>query len=54
MDVTGLILLFFLGLMTAYLLRYVAARLRWPVPGYKGIIIVFVIAMLAIWGQSLD
>ncbi|HEX2313949.1 MAG TPA: hypothetical protein VHJ17_09455 [Thermomonospora sp.] len=51
---TGFVLLLFLAVLCAYLLRFVAGRLRWSVPGYSGIIIVFVIAMLAIWGQSLD
>ncbi|REE96355.1 hypothetical protein [Thermomonospora umbrina] len=51
---SGLILVFFLALLCAYLMRFVAGRLRWSVPGYSGVIIVFVIAVLAVWGQSLD
>jgi hypothetical protein len=51
---TGMILLVFLALMCAYILRFVAGRLRWSVPGYSGIIIVFMIVVLAVWGQSLD
>ncbi|SEG92306.1 hypothetical protein SAMN04489712_13311 [Thermomonospora echinospora] len=51
---TGMILLIFLALMCAYILRYIAGRLRWSVPAYGGIIIVFMIVVLAVWGQSLD
>ncbi|ACY96430.1 MULTISPECIES: hypothetical protein [Thermomonospora] len=50
---TGFILLFFIAVLCAYLVRFVAARLRWSVPSYSGVIIVVMIAVLAVWGRSL-
>ncbi|MFC0864671.1 hypothetical protein ACFHYQ_20475 [Sphaerimonospora cavernae] len=47
----GLILLVFLAFLFAWLLNRVRRFFRLGTMGYAGVMIVFVIAMLAIWGQ---
>jgi hypothetical protein len=49
----GLILLVFLALLFAWVLNRVRRAFRLGPVGYAGVMIVFVIAMLLIWGQTL-
>ncbi|MGW0807516.1 hypothetical protein [Nonomuraea sp. NPDC002799] len=49
----GLILLVFLALLFAWLLNRVRRALRLGPVGYAGVMIVFVIAMLLVWGQTM-
>ncbi|MFI6476421.1 hypothetical protein ACIBH1_00730 [Nonomuraea sp. NPDC050663] len=49
----GLILLVFLALLFAIGLNWVRKKLRLGPVGYAGVMIVFIIAMLLIWGQTL-
>ncbi|MEV2266526.1 hypothetical protein [Nonomuraea africana] len=49
----GLILLVFLALLFAWALNRVRRALRLGPVGYVGVVVVFVIVMLAIWGQTL-
>ena len=48
----GLILLVFLAILAAWLLNRVRRAFRLGPVGWTGVIVVFVIAMLAIWGQT--
>ncbi|MEV0826296.1 hypothetical protein [Nonomuraea rubra] len=48
----GLILLFFLALLFAWLLNRVRRAIRLGPVGYAGVMIVFVIVMLLLWGQT--
>ncbi|GIH25474.1 hypothetical protein Aph01nite_37840 [Acrocarpospora phusangensis] len=52
MDTTGLILLIFLAFLFAWLLNKVRRFFRLGNVAYAGVMIVFVIAMLLIWGQT--
>ncbi|WP_433419863.1 hypothetical protein ACQP1V_06540 [Microtetraspora malaysiensis] len=49
----GLILLVFLAFLFAWLLNKVRRFFRLGAVGYTGVMIVFVIAMLLIWGQHM-
>jgi hypothetical protein len=48
----GLILLVFLALLVAWGLNRVRRVFRMGPVGYAGVMIVFVIAMLLVWGQT--
>ncbi|MGW3351667.1 hypothetical protein ACWDA3_50935 [Nonomuraea rubra] len=48
----GLILLIFLALLFAWLLNRVRRAIRLGPVGYAGVVIVFVIVMLLLWGQT--
>lgn len=48
----GLILLVFLALLFAWLLNKVRRFFRLSPVAYGGVMIVFVVAMLLIWGQQ--
>ncbi|GAA2827711.1 hypothetical protein [Nonomuraea rubra] len=48
----GLILLVFLALLFAWLLNRVRRAIRLGPIGYAGVVIVFVIVMLLLWGQT--
>ncbi|WP_440099795.1 hypothetical protein [Streptosporangium sp. H16] len=50
---SGLILLIFLAFLFAWGLNRVRRALRFGPVAYLGVMIVFVIAMLAIWGQTI-
>jgi urea transporter len=50
---SGLILLVFLALLFAWSLNRVRRRFRMGPVGYAGVMIVFVIAMLLVWGQTM-
>jgi hypothetical protein len=49
---SGLILLVFLALLFAWGLNKVRRALRLGPVGYAGVMIVFVIVMLLLWGQT--
>jgi hypothetical protein len=49
----GLILLVFLAILAAWLLNRVRRFFRLGPVGWIGVIVVFVLAMLLIWGQTL-
>ncbi len=49
---TGLILLVFLALLFAWLLNKVRRFFRLSPVAYGGVMVVFVVAMLLIWGQQ--
>lgn len=49
----GLILLVFLALLFAWGLNRVRKALRLGSTGYAGVMIVFVLVMLLVWGQTL-
>jgi hypothetical protein len=49
---SGLILLIFLALLVAWLLNRVRRFFRLSTVGYAGIMIVFVLVMLALYGQQ--
>jgi hypothetical protein len=48
----GLILLVFLAFLVAWGLNRVRRALRLGPVGYAGVVIVFVIVMLLLWGQT--
>ncbi|WP_169808653.1 hypothetical protein [Microtetraspora niveoalba] len=48
----GLILLVFLAFLFAWLLNRVRRFFRLGAVGYAGVMIVFVIVMLLVWGQQ--
>ncbi|MEV1004341.1 hypothetical protein [Nonomuraea sp. NPDC050202] len=48
----GLILLIFLALLFAWLLNRVRRAIRLGPIGYAGVVIVFVLVMLLLWGQT--
>ncbi|MFF5264931.1 hypothetical protein ACFY4C_38915 [Actinomadura viridis] len=50
----GILALIVVALLGAFCVRWAAARLRLTVPARGGVIIVFVLVVLALWGQSLD
>ncbi|MCW2902494.1 MAG: hypothetical protein JWO67_4759 [Streptosporangiaceae bacterium] len=50
---TGIITLIVLALLCAYCLRWASQRMRLPVPAYMAVIIVFVLVVLALYGQTL-
>ncbi|MEO3856731.1 hypothetical protein [Acrocarpospora sp. B8E8] len=52
MDTTGLILLIFLAFLFVWLLNKVRRFFRLGNVAYAGVMIVFVITMLLIWGQT--
>ncbi len=53
MEITGLILLVFLAFLVAWLLNKVRRFFRLGTMAYAGVMIVFIITMLLIWGQTL-
>ncbi|MER5647252.1 hypothetical protein [Streptosporangium sp. NPDC002524] len=50
---SGLILLIFLAFLFAWGLNRVRRALRFGPVAYFGVMVAFVIAMLAIWGQTI-
>ncbi|WP_169807606.1 hypothetical protein [Herbidospora mongoliensis] len=53
MEYSGLILLVFLAFLVAWLLNKVRRFFRLGNLAYAGVMIVFIIAMLLIWGQTI-
>ncbi|WP_433333124.1 hypothetical protein [Spirillospora sp. CA-294931] len=49
----GIISLVVIGCLLAFFLRKVAVRMRVNAPTFSAVFIVFVIAALALWGQSM-
>ncbi|WP_326819837.1 hypothetical protein OHA77_16020 [Streptosporangium sp. NBC_01639] len=49
---SGLILLIFLALLFAWGLNRVRRALRLGPVAYAGVVVVFVLVMLALWGQT--
>jgi hypothetical protein len=52
-DHSGLILLVFLAFLFAWLLNRVRRTLRFGPVAYTGVMIVFIIVVLAMWGQTI-
>jgi uncharacterized membrane protein (DUF4010 family) len=50
---TGLITLMVLALLCAFGIRWVSQRTRMPVPTRMAVVIVFVLVVLALYGQTL-
>ncbi|MBB5963808.1 hypothetical protein [Planomonospora venezuelensis] len=50
---SGLILLVFLAFLFSWGLNRVRRALRFGPVAYTGVMIVFIIAMLAVWGQTM-
>ncbi|MFB9678450.1 hypothetical protein [Streptosporangium vulgare] len=50
---SGLILLIFLAFLFAWGLNRVRRALRFGPVAYLGVMVAFVIAMLAVWGQTI-
>ncbi|GAA2306885.1 hypothetical protein GCM10010402_78160 [Actinomadura luteofluorescens] len=49
----GILTLIVVSLLAAFCVRWAAVRLRLPMPGRAAVIIVFVIVVLALFGQHL-
>ncbi|MFI6518556.1 hypothetical protein ACIBF1_23575 [Spirillospora sp. NPDC050679] len=49
----GIILLAVVALLAAFCVRWAASRMRLAAPTRMAVIIVFVLVVLALWGQSL-
>ncbi|WP_202638357.1 hypothetical protein [Bailinhaonella thermotolerans] len=49
---SGIVLLIFLAVLTAWAINWAARRMRLKKIGYAGIIIVFVLTMIALYGQT--
>jgi high-affinity Fe2+/Pb2+ permease len=52
MDNGGLILLVFLAFLFAWVLNRVRRALRFGPVAYAGVMVVFIIVMLAVWTQT--
>ncbi|MQY04277.1 hypothetical protein [Actinomadura macrotermitis] len=50
----GIIALGFVALLAAFCVRWVAGRLRMQAPARNAVVIVFVLVVLAMWGQHLN
>ena len=51
-GMTGIITLVLLALLCAFVLRWLARRLRVRMPTYFAVFVVFALVVLALWGQS--
>jgi uncharacterized membrane protein (DUF4010 family) len=49
---TGVITLMVLALLCAFCIRWVSQRTRMPVPTRAAVVIVFVLVVLALYGQT--
>ena len=49
---SGIVELVLLALLTAFVIRWVAIKTRIPAPTVSAVVIVFVLTVLALWGQS--
>jgi hypothetical protein len=49
---SGIVELVLLALLAAFVIRWVALRFRIPAPTVSAVVIVFVLTVLALWGQS--
>jgi predicted PurR-regulated permease PerM len=50
----GILSLAVVAVLCAFVVRWAATRLRLPVPGRVAVITVFVLVVLALWGQTLN
>lgn len=50
----GIVTLVLLALLAAFCIRWIAVRLRFPAPTTSAVAVVFVLVVLALWGQSLN
>lgn len=51
---SGIVVLLLLALLCAYGLRWISGRMRLPAPAFAAIIIVFILVVAALYGQSLN
>jgi hypothetical protein len=51
---SGIVTLVLLALLCAFIVRRVAVRLRLPAPTTSAIVVVFVLVVAALYGQSLN
>ncbi len=49
----GIVMLVLLALLAAFCIRWLAVRMRLPAPTTSAVIVVFVIVVLALWGQAM-
>jgi hypothetical protein len=49
----GILALVVVALLGAFAIRWAAAKTRLPVPARGAVMVVFVLVVLALWGQSL-
>jgi hypothetical protein len=50
---SGIITLAVLAILCVFCIRWVTGRLRVPTPAANAIVVVFVLVVLALWGQHL-
>jgi hypothetical protein len=51
-GMSGIVELVLLALLCAFVVRWVATKTRLPAPTVSAVVIVFVLTVLALWGQS--
>ena len=51
-GMSGIVELVLLALLAAFVIRWVSIRIRMPAPTTSAVVIVFVLTVLALWGQS--
>jgi predicted PurR-regulated permease PerM len=51
---SGIITLGLLAFLCAICLRWLSRRLRLPAPTYVAVFVVFVLVVLALWGQAME
>ncbi|MFI0351664.1 hypothetical protein [Actinomadura sp. 9N407] len=50
----GILALIVVALLASFCVRWAAVRMRLPMPGRVSVLVVFVLVVLALWGQSLE
>lgn len=50
----GIVTLVLLALLAAFVLRWTARKMHIPAPTTAAVAVVFVLVVLALWGQSLE
>jgi predicted PurR-regulated permease PerM len=50
----GILALIVVALLGSFCVRWAASRMRLPIPARASVLIVFVLVVLALWGQSLE
>ncbi|GAB2814696.1 hypothetical protein GCM10022221_10720 [Actinocorallia aurea] len=50
----GIVMLALLAILAAFCVRWLALRLRLPAPLASSVAIVFVLVVLALWGETLN
>jgi hypothetical protein len=51
---SGIVTLVLLAFLCAIGLRWFSRRMRLPAPTYVAVFVVFMLVVLALWGQTLD